>query len=145
MRLNGIHYDVGITTVDDLAGIDAYRDASNRDGYAAGLRTHLASDRPVVATEVGCATYRGAPDAGGMGWAVVERTPEPRLRDGVVRDEAAQASEVGELLEVMESCGGLDSAATFDTASFALVRGWPDGRTEPKAAYHAVAERYGTS
>jgi hypothetical protein len=43
----------------DLVGIDAYRDVTNRDGYAAGLRTHLTTDRPVVATETGCATYRG--------------------------------------------------------------------------------------
>ncbi len=145
----------------DIVGIDAYRDATNRDGYADGFKAHLASGRPVVATELGCATYRGAADAGGMGWAVIERTPEPRLRDGIVRDEGAQAAEIGELLDVLAS-NGLDGAFVYtyvapsypsdadpardlDTASLALVRSWPGGRTEPKAAYHKVAERFGAS
>jgi hypothetical protein len=142
-------------------GIDAYRDATNHDGYADALRKLVANGRPVVATEFGCATYRGAADAGGMGWAVIQKGPEARLRNGVIRDEAAQAAEVGNLMHVMASSGlagafvftyvapsypsATDPAHDLDTASFALVRSWPDGRIEPKAAYHAVAQRYGTS
>lgn len=142
----------------DAIGIDAYRDATNRDGYADGLGAYLASGRPVVATEVGCATYRGAADVGGMGWAVIEKGPEARLRDGVVRDEVAQATEITSLLDVMGSAGvhgafvytyvapsypsDVDPAHDLDTASFALVRSWPDGRTEPKTAYQVVAQRY---
>jgi hypothetical protein len=143
----------------DVVGIDAYRDATNREGYANALRAQVAAGLPVVATELGCATYRGAAEAGGMGWAVVERAPEARLRNGVVRDEAAQAAEVDNLMDVISSSGlagafvftyvapsypsATDPAHDLDTASFALVRSWPDGGTEPKAAYHAVAARYG--
>jgi hypothetical protein len=143
----------------DLAGIDAYRDAGNRDRYVDGLlQARAGLDRPLVVTEFGCATYRGAADAGGMGWAVVERKPVARLRDGIVRDEASQAAEIVELLDIMTSAGvagafaytyiapsypsSTDPARDLDTASFALVRSWPDGRTEPKLAYAAVAERY---
>ena len=134
---------------------------TNRDGYRTASAGRLANGRPVVATETGCATYRGAPDAGGMGWAVIERTPRPKLRDGIVRDEAAQATEVGELLDVMES-SGLDGRVRLHVRCAKLPSDpippttWtrrrsrssaagPTGRTEPKAAYHAVAERYGAS
>jgi len=37
----------------------------------------------------------------------------------------------------------LKSAKDLDAASYALVRSWPDGWTEPKAAYHTVAQLYG--
>ena len=36
-----------------------------------------------------------------------------------------------------------DARHDLDTASYALVRTWPNGRTGPKGAYRAVAERYG--
>jgi len=143
----------------DLAGIDAYRDSGNRDHYVDGLlQARAGLDRPLVVTEFGCATYRGAADAGGMGWAVVERKPVARLRDGIVRDEASQAAELVELLDIMTAAGvagafaytyiapsypsSTDPSRDLDTASFALVRSWPDGRTEPKLAYAAVAEHY---
>ncbi len=145
----------------DVVGIDAYRDATNHNGYRDTLRGQVRNGRPVVATEFGCATYRGAAEAGGMGWAVIEKKPAARLRTGVIRDESAQATEIRELLDVMAS-SGLEGAFVYtyvapsypsdpdperdlDTASFAMVRSWPDGRTEPKAAYHAVADRYGTT
>jgi hypothetical protein len=143
----------------DVVGVDAYRDASNRDGYADRLRAQARADRPIVVTEFGCATYRGAAKVGGMGWAVVERTQGARLREGIVRDEVAQAAEISELLDVMESSGvsgafvytyvapsypsDPDPIHDLDTASFALIRSWPDGRTEGKVAYRTVAERYG--
>jgi sugar phosphate isomerase/epimerase len=142
----------------DVVGLDAYRDAGNRDAYAERLRTATGFGRPAVVTEFGCATWRGAADAGGMGWTVIERGPDRRVRNGVVRDEGAQAAELTDLLDTIDAAG-LDGAFVYtyvapsypadpdprhdlDTASFALLRTWPDGRTEPKAAYRAVAERY---
>ena len=106
-----------------------------------------------------CATYRGAADAGGLAWTAVERDAEPRrLRDGIVRDETAQVQELAGLLATAESSGmdgafiytyvmpsypaSPESAQDLDAASYALVRSWPDGRTEPKAAYHIVADSY---
>lgn len=81
-----------------------------------------------------------------------------RLVDGVVRAEAAQAAELTDQLDEI-AAAGVDGAFVYtyvapsyptsddpqrdlDAASFALVRSWPDGRTEPKAAYRAVAERF---
>ena len=143
----------------DIIGVDAYRDASNRAAYPDTLRTLSRRGQPVVITEFGCATYRGAADAGGLAWTAVERGAEPRrLRDGIVRDEGAQAQELAELLATAESSGidgafiytyvapsypsSLENAKDLDAASYALVRSWPDGRAEPKAAYHTVAHIY---
>lgn len=146
-------------SVFDMVGIDAYRDRTNRGSYAETLRAHASADRPVVVTEVGCATYEGAADAGGMAWTAVQTTDGARhLRPGTVRDEAAQAAELEDVLDVIESSGAdgafvytyvapsypssEDPALDLDAASFALVRSWPDGATQPKRAYRAVAARY---
>ena len=155
----------------DIVGVDAYRDATNRTTYVDSLRGYAeqAQRRPVVVTEFGCATYRGAADRGSMAWAVLEErgTPvgalpangvSPHLVDGIVRDEGAQAAELLDQLEAIESAG-VDGAFVYtyvapsypsspdpqrdlDAASFALVRSWPDGSTERKAAYRVVADRF---
>ena len=144
----------------DFVGVDAYRDASNRQGYPATLKTLADHGLPVLVTEFGCAAYRGAAEAGGLAWTAVERTSRPpRLRAGIERDEAEQATEVGGLLALMETAGlegafiytyiaptytsNTDPAYDLDTASYSLVRSWPDGRTEQKAVYRAVADAYG--
>jgi len=144
----------------DIIGVDAYRDAGNRAAYPDTLRALARQRQPVVITEFGCATYRGAADAGGLAWKSVERGAEPRrLRNGIVRDEAGQAQELADLLATAESSGldgafiytyvmpsypsSLESAQDLDAASYALVRSWPDGRIEPKEAYRTVAHMYG--
>ena len=144
----------------DFVGVDAYRDAASRQGYPAMLQASMGHGRPVVITEFGCAAYRGAADAGALAWTAVDRTSRPpRLRDGIERDETEQAAEVADLLTLMETAGieaafiytyisptypsSRDPAYDLDTASYALLRSWPDGRTERKAVYQAVAERYG--
>ena len=143
----------------DIVGVDAYRDAGTRDGYSSRLRGLVQHAKPVVVTETGCATYAGAAEAGGLAWTAVDRSATPRrLREGIVRDEDGQARELGALLQLIDASGAdgafvytyiapsypssADPVNDLDTASFALVRSWPDGRTEPKAAYHAVAARY---
>jgi hypothetical protein len=144
----------------DIIGVDAYRDAGNRATYAESLHALARHRRPVAITEVGCATYRGAADAGGLAWMALERRAVPRrLRDGIVRDEQEQAGELATLLAIVESSGiegafiytyiapsypsSSDRDYDLDAASYALVRSWPDGRIEPKAAYQAVADVYG--
>ena len=145
----------------DFVGVDAYRDAGNRASFAQDLAAYGRHGRPVVVTESGCATFRGAQDLGGLAWTVVDRSSEPyRIPAGTVRDEALQAAEVSELLEVFESAGvhgafvftfvmpsypgnDVDPQLDLDAASYALARSYPDGRAEPKAAFRAVADHYG--
>jgi hypothetical protein len=144
----------------DFVGVDAYRDASNRQGYPAMLKTLADHGPPIVITEFGCAAYHGAAEAGGLAWRAVERTSRPpRLREGIERDEAEQATEVATVLALLETAeiegafiytyiaptysSSQDPESDLDTASYSLVRSWPDGRTEQKAVYRAVADVYG--
>jgi hypothetical protein len=143
----------------DMVGLDAYRDANNRTTYAGTIERHREGGRRVVITELGCATYRDAAAAGGMAWTAVERRTEPRrLRSGIVRDEREQADELGELLDLADQSGAdgvfiytyvapsypssANPSSDLDAASYALVRSWPDGSTEPKLAYGSTSERY---
>lgn len=143
----------------DFVGVDAYRDASNRHNYSEMVRERTRHGRPVILTEVGCATDRGAADAGGLAWSVVERSGRSlKLRSGIERDEAEQANEISQVLSIAASSGAegafvftyiapsypssLDREQDLDAASYALVRSWPDGRTGKKSAYYAVAEAY---
>ena len=134
----------------DIVGVDAYRDAPNRATYADGLRARIAGGRPVVVTEVGCATYRGAADAGAMAWTAVDRDGGVRrLRAGIERDESAQAAELDDLLETLDASGvdgafiytyvapsyasGSDAASDLDAASFALVPIYARQDDDPQA------------
>jgi hypothetical protein len=130
----------------DFVAVDLYRDVRIRDRFDDLLRRYFAHGRPVVITEFGCCTYRGAADAGGMGWAIVDldiaeyanRLPE--LNGEYVRDESEQARELTELLTIFEGAG-VDGAFVFtfvaptsptsedpkfdlDMASYALVKSY---------------------
>lgn len=156
----------------DVIGLDLYRDARIRDQFGEILGRYVALDRPVAIMEFGCCTYRGAADAGGRGFAIVDTTSgrdgTPFRLDGVyVRDEGEQAREVVEMLEIFERAG-VDAAfvMTFvaplspwnedpihdlDMASYALVKSlagrlghtYPDMPWEPKESFGAVAGWYG--
>jgi hypothetical protein len=106
---------VPLETVDwgrfDVVAVDLYRDARIRDHFGDLLRRFFAHDRPVVISEFGCCTYRGAADAGGMGWAIVDLdvaelgTRPPQLNGEYVRDEAEQAHELTDLLTIFDDAG----------------------------------------
>ncbi|WP_433281023.1 hypothetical protein ACQPZA_13645 [Pseudonocardia xinjiangensis] len=143
----------------DIVGVDAYRDAQNAAGYRDGIRGHGRHGKPVAVTEFGCCTYRGAADRGGRGWMVVDRTAlPPRLDGAYVRDEEGQAAHLTDVLRILGE-EGVDSAFWFtfagyayphdpdprhdlDLASYGLVRVDADGRSVPKAAFHAMAAAY---
>jgi len=91
--------------------VDLYRDARIKDRFTGLLRRFFAHGRPVVIAEFGCCTYRGAADAGGMGWAIVDldiaelgKRP-PRLNGQYVRDETEQAQELTDLLRIFDTAG----------------------------------------
>jgi hypothetical protein len=48
----------------DLVSADLYRDSSNAAGYRDLLRSYARFGKPVVVSEFGCCTYKGAADAG---------------------------------------------------------------------------------
>jgi hypothetical protein len=145
----------------DIVGVDAYRDASNAEGFRGEVRRRGTFGKPVAVTEFGCCAYRGAADRGGAGWMIVDRDAEPlRIRGDQVRDESEQVTYLRELLEIFEQ-EGVDSAFWFtfagydlphrpedpehdlDLASYGVVKFGEDGVSwEPKEVFHPLAAAY---
>lgn len=152
----------------DFVGVDAYRDASNASRCRDVVRNYQIYGKPIVVTEFGCCTYVGAEDQGSMGWMVINRNSTAWcLSKPLIRDEGVQARYLTEMLTLFEAEGvdgcfvftfvspsypsSLDPHYDLDTASYSLVRTWPEGHGttrlqlpwEPKEAFHAVARFYG--
>ncbi|NGO47275.1 abortive phage infection protein [Streptomyces ureilyticus] len=153
----------------DIVGIDYYSYFRQRADYVRELRTFLRWGKPLAITEFGTCTFKGAPEAGGMGWNIVDYTKEPpEIKGNPVRSERTQAAYLTDLLDVFESMN-LHAAMTFefitadaphrpdnprydlDMASYAIVKPLKDRpddpasdwHWEPKQAFHAVARHYG--
>ncbi|NKQ23497.1 abortive phage infection protein [Streptomyces galbus] len=150
----------------DVVGIDYYAAFRDHAAHRRELRRYLRWGKPLAITEFGTCAYVGAPEAGGMGWDVVD--PATReVRAGLVRSERTQAAYVADLVDVFSSLG-LYAAMAFefvtpdsphrpgdprhdlDLASYALTKtlqdrpGDPDSdwHWEPKQAFHALARGY---
>ncbi|MFJ6914942.1 abortive phage infection protein [Streptomyces sp. NPDC101133] len=155
-------------TLFDVVGIDYYAYHAGPADHVRELRRHLRPGKPLAITEFGTCTYAGAPQAGGMGWSVVDYDKDPpEIKGNLVRSEHTQAAYLTDLLSVFESMG-LYAAMAFefltadaphrpgdplhdlDMASYAItkpVRDRPDDPAspwhwEPKEAFHALARRY---
>ena len=140
----------------DVVGVDHYRDARIKDRYAEMLRPLLAHGKPVVVTEFGMRTYRGAEGSGALGFGVVDqrtvflhqlplvgRFARPRLKGVYVRDEGLQARELTETLSILDAAGVdgafvssfVDPIATFsenpghdlDMSALSLVKSYANG------------------
>ncbi|MCC3315769.1 hypothetical protein [Nocardia africana] len=149
----------------DIVGVDAYRNSHNALTYRRQLGQYFSYGKPVVVTEVGCCTFRGAADLGAGGWTVIE--PDGRVRPGTVRDESEQVRYMNDLLPVFAQ-EGIDTVFWFsfagfelphrpdprsdlDLGSYGIVKMLDDGAPahtypgmpwEPKEAFHALAEHY---
>ena len=154
----------------DCVGVDAYRAEHNERGFGAEIRGLQRHGRPVVITEFGCCSYRGAAARGARGWLILDRSTEPPRLDGAyARDEEEQARYAREVLETLDE-EGVDTAFWFtfacygfphragdprddlDLASYGVVRvlehpgrTYPELNLEPKAVFHALAAAYATS
>ncbi|WP_269855496.1 hypothetical protein [Streptomyces sp. RPT161] len=145
----------------DIVGVDAYRAHYNEATFPDEVRGHLRHGKPVVATEFGCCTYRGAAARGGAGWMVLEKGAdgERRLKERLERDEREQSRYFSELLAVFEE-EGLDAAFWFTYASWHLIHHssdpardtdmaaygvqavLPDGTLRPKHVFRTIAAAY---
>ncbi|MET8998478.1 hypothetical protein [Amycolatopsis sp. NPDC004169] len=151
----------------DFAAVNLYRSAGNAAGFAQLVRDHASRGKPLVVTEFGCCTHRGAADAGGTGWLIVDFEAEPRALNGdYVRDEAGQAAYFTELMDVFEAEGvhgafwftfagyeypsDPDPRRDLDLASYGLVEvlagrsgtAYPGLAWEPKEVFRTVAARF---
>jgi hypothetical protein len=152
----------------DFVCLDYYRGARNRDSYGDRLKRHFTHGKPVIITEVGCCTYRGAEDKGPMGWTIVDRHDPRKISGRYRRDEALQAREVIDMLKIVENCGVAgafvftwaapalpyddDPMLDLDMASYAIVKSYATGHGEryldmpwePKELFDALAQHYRT-
>jgi len=149
----------------DLIGVNLYRSAENEKTYESDLRRYLAIGKPVVITEFGCCTFRGADKQGGGGWLAIDHSTEPpEMKPGYVRDEPAQARLLRELIDLFVAEGVMgafvfdfmesgnfrsdDPRFDLDMASYGIVAvSTPAADLNridwtPKAPFEAVARRY---
>jgi hypothetical protein len=147
--------------------VDYYRDARIRDAFGDHIKRHFVHGKPVIITEIGCCTYQGAEDAGGMGWAIVDFGKMPlQLNGDYVRDEGVQARELTDVLGILDGIGvdgvfvftfvsptstySADPRYDLDMPSYSLVKSYvdkhgvtyPDMPWEPKKAFKAVADYF---
>ncbi|MGO0059131.1 hypothetical protein ACTID9_03800 [Brevibacillus fluminis] len=151
----------------DLVAVDYYRDAFSKKTYREKLRGYFTYEKPVVITEFGCCTYKGAEEKGGYGWAIVDRSLTPhQIKGNYVRDEDVQVRCMEELLDIFaeEKVDGAfwftfvmatypyheDPRYDLDMASYSVVKtyvgkngeAYPDMPWEPKKSFRALANRY---
>ncbi|WP_432585642.1 abortive phage infection protein [Streptomyces sp. HD1123-B1] len=152
----------------DLVSVNYYASRPRRADHARELAPYQRWGKPLVISEFGTCTYRGAPERGGMGWDTVDYDKEPpEIIGDLVRSERTQAAYLTDLVDVFESMG-LYAALVYqfvtpdaphrhqprhdlDMASYSLVKAiWktPEEPTaqwhwEPKEAFHALARHYG--
>jgi hypothetical protein len=141
----------------DYIGVDHYREQRTKDRYVEMLTPLVDTGKPVVVTEFGMRTYRGAEGSGTLGFGVTDgqrlllhtrpligRFFRPRLNGLYERDEAMQARELAAALDELERAGVAGALlATFatpeactdddprydmDMDSMSLVKALPDGR-----------------
>ncbi len=159
-------------TLFDIVSVELIRNADVAGRYRDGVRSLVAGGKPVAITGFGASAYVGAGDRGARAMEIVEydeATPTPLRLDGeYIRDEAGQAANIREVLEIFDA-EGVDSAFIWlfelcnfphrldgdprddlDLASPAIVKTlegrhgdtYPDMTWEPKAAFTAIADRY---
>jgi len=154
-------------TLFDIIGIDHYRAFYNKSTYRKEMHPYMEHGKPVVVTEFGCCTYKGAEDAGGGGWAIIDWTkPKPELKKEYTRDEGVQANYILELLDIFQEekiAGALvftfvnpvyayneDPRYDLDMASYSVVKtfenpqkgSYKDMPWVPKKAFYKLAEYY---
>ncbi|GAA5198247.1 hypothetical protein GCM10023322_71180 [Rugosimonospora acidiphila] len=124
----------------DVAAVDLYRDRLTRPrfGRAVQVLKKKAKGRPLIIGEFGCCTYQGAADRGGSGFDIIDHGGDQPHVNGYMRDEAGQAQEITECLDIFNA-GGADIAFVqtfvqplnpwspdprfdFDLASYSLVK-----------------------
>ncbi|MFD8864730.1 abortive phage infection protein [Streptomyces sp. NPDC059590] len=151
----------------DIVSVNYYSYFPDRADYVRELTPFLRRRKPVVISEFGTCTFKGAPEQGGMGWYVVDYDKDPpEIIGDPVRSERTQATYLTDLLDVFESMN-LYAALVYqfvapdnphrasprydlDLASYGIVKPiWktfedatPRWHWEPKEAFHAVAQHY---
>lgn len=146
----------------DFVGVDLYRDERIKDRFGELIRSYLSHGKPLIIGETGCCTYQGAEKLGGTGFIISfgimtdyfdEKIEPPqgmaemlslakKIDGHYVRDEALQAREVVEQLDIFNAEGATgafvftfvsqnspynsDPRHDLDMASYSLVKSYPE-------------------
>ena len=87
----------------DIVSIDYYRTKESRITYGNKLAVYKNYDKPVVVTEFGCCTFKGADKKGGSGWQLVNwHNGKATLKEGLIRSEQVQSEYLKEQLDIFE-------------------------------------------
>jgi hypothetical protein len=148
----GAHFEPVDWSAFDLVGLDYYQYFESDAEYTTDLARFRRWNKPVVVLEFGSCTYPGAPQAGGMGYDIVDYGKEPpEVKPGFVRDEDVQAAHIARMLRVF-AAEGMSGAHVYtfvnpeaphspvrehdlDIASFSLVKVIPQRYGDPFSPY----------
>jgi hypothetical protein len=153
----------------DLIGLMYYYSPVYRTPgeHIAELARYARWNKPIVIAGFGTATYRGAEQKACFFWDIVDRSEAvPKIVDGYVRDESAQAAYHLKMFDIFERAGmhgvivtelihpthphSTDPRLDLDMASMCIVKSIRDDitdptsayRREPKESFHAIADHY---
>jgi len=112
-----VYASIPFETVDwalfDFTCADLYRGKPIMGNYSDFVKRYFSFGKPVVNTEFGCCTFKGAEEMGGRGWQIVDfsKVP-PQLTGDYVYDQGTQARELTNLLGILDN-GGVYGAFVF--------------------------------
>ncbi|MEK3914315.1 hypothetical protein [Paenibacillus sp. FSL H7-0331] len=153
----------------DFIAVDAYNSTEVAHLYADSIKKLASSsNKPLVISEFGCKTFKGAHDLGARGMFIVEwdGARAVRLTGSYERDESEQSQYFNDSVNIFEEAG-VDTAFwctfachnlpydedpnhDFDRASYGIVRvlqesqgaTYADMPWEPKEVFYTIATRY---
>lgn len=152
----------------DFIAVDAYNSAEIKHLYADSIKELARSNKPLVISEFGSTTFKGAGDLGARGMFLVEweGAHAVRMTGSYERDESEQSQYFTDSVNIFEetgvdtafwctfACHNLpysdDPAADFDRASYGIVKvleectgtTYPDMPWEPKEVFYTIAAKY---
>lgn len=151
----------------DIVSVNKYRYFANTLFYEGQVRSLKELRKPVVITEFGCASYKGAEKLGGASYNIVEwnQNTYSRIKGSHERDETVQANYVLDLLKIFDKIGVAGSfvftyvepqyvhhpdnpSLDLDMASLGIMKVYPNAnnqpseRMEPKKAFFAISQFY---
>ncbi len=141
----------------DFVCVDHYYEVRIKDEYTEMLRPLFDFEKPVINSEFGCRTYKGAENAGAMGFGIINfitlglhqipligKLIRPRIKGQHERDEDLQASSVLNTLKILENTGingafvmtfvspifpyNTNPKYDLDMSSFSLVKTYEKGK-----------------
>ena len=140
----------------DFVGVNKYLGEWNKKTYPKELKTLKKERKPILITEFGCGSFKGASDLGPMSPFIIDRE-KGEVRNHI-RDENEQANYIKKLIKIFkkEKVYGCfvftfiepyykyskNPKKDLDMASFNLVRVYKDGHLELKKSAKVISKEY---